>query len=828
MNPSRVHLAAALLWLLASTGSWSPGSAWAQGGSCVGDCNHDEHLTIDELVTGVNIALGALPIGRCPDFDPGGSGTVTIDEIIAAVSNALAGCAAPANRPPQASEVSFSANAATPYAEKQLIGSDPDNDTITYELIADEAGTGYSFAYLNPESGVLYITLAAGFQGTLTLPYRVTDGKVFSNAANATIEVGSVTPSGQGGLQDIHPRDYASYPRGFYNGELLGAPGLPPALPSSVDLSKDFPLPGDQGSQSSCVGWALGYAIRTYQERVELGWSLEPLEHRFSPSYIYNQINGGRDNGSVFSDGLNLLVNRGVATLARMPYDVRDFLSQPGAAAHQEAARFRSKSWKAANGVLEIKAALANHLPALVVVPIYDDMYHLKGPNSVYNSFGGANHGLHAVAAVGYDDFRYGGAFKIINSWSRNWGDGGYFWLPYAAANISPNGQYPVLVAAAVVEDLPNPNDPGPDPVDPQPSGDLPDLQVTDWLANYDGRPGGSGALQYTVTNTGTATAPAGSYVALVLSQSPTFTASNTLVVYEPIPFDMPPGTTAYRDAGNSIAFNFPSDLAPGQYYMAAWTDIWNNVEERNENDNVSPATTVVDIVNTLPDMQVVSWYAVWDELGVGALTYEAINNGATTAATGWLITLALSPDDVIGDGDETFLFSEPAQFAVGPGGTLYRDDSAPGHFSLYFDYFGNPVPDGVYYIALWLDPNGSLAESNEFNNASLSWGTIRIGAGDGLTSSTGAAADADAGPMVPGAAYNGKTLPTREARMRRVRISSTPQGDRRMEFLDQGATADAGPRLNTAAAPQWSKVARARQQVIFPVTEMKPMPRGN
>jgi hypothetical protein len=829
MKPRPLIVGLGLILSLFGVGPWADlAVVWAQEGSCVGDCDQNDRVTVDELVTGVDIALGVYPIDRCRAFDLGGDDRVTVDELATAVSNALDGCDSQANHGPRASEVSFSADTATPYVEKQLIGTDPDNDTITYELVADDTGTGYSFAYVNPESGVLYLTLVADFRGTIVLPYRVTDGKLFSHVAHATIDVGAITPSANGGVKDIDPQEYASYPRGFYNGDLLGAPGTDPALPSAVDLSKDFPLPGDQGAQSSCVGWALGYAMKTYQERLELGWSLEAPEHRFSPAYIYNQINGGEDNGSVFTNGLNLVVDQGVATLAQMPYSEHDFLTQPSAAARQEASRFKAKSWNAANGVLEIKSALANHLAVMIAIQIYDDLYHLKGLDSVYNTFGGTNHGGHAVAAVGYDDNRYGGAFKIINSWSRNWGDDGYFWLPYSTANSIPSGQYPVLSAAAVLEDQADPEPPAPDPVDPPKPEGLPDLQVTDWLANYDGRPGGAGSLQYTVTNTGVGTAPAGAYVALILSRSPTFTASNTLVVYEPIPFDMPPGTTAYRDANNTIPFNFPDDLEPGQYFMAVWADIWDDVNESNENDNVSPATTIIDIVNTLPDMQVVTWYAFWDELGAGWLTYDVANYGASTAPAGWLITLALSPNDIIGDGDETFLFSEPANFAVDPGGSLYRNFSAAARFSLYSDYFGDPVPDGIYYIALWLDPNDYLDESNEINNASLSWGTIRIGATLGSGSGASAGTDDQTSAAVPGEAYNGKTLPAQEGPVRRVRITTTPQGGRRMEFLPEPTAADSGPRVKAAEPHRWSKVARARQQVIFPVTEMKPMPNGN
>lgn len=35
-------------------------------------------------------------------------------------------------------------------------------------------------------------------------------------------------------------------------------------LPEAIDLSASFPSPGNQGWQSSCVGWAVGYAARSY------------------------------------------------------------------------------------------------------------------------------------------------------------------------------------------------------------------------------------------------------------------------------------------------------------------------------------------------------------------------------------------------------------------------------------------------------------------------------------------------------------------------------------------------------------------------------------
>ncbi|MBI3782181.1 MAG: hypothetical protein HY270_02150 [Deltaproteobacteria bacterium] len=59
---------------------------------CVGDCNGDGEVTVDELITGVNIALGSANLSACAVFDANGDGEVTIDEILSAVNSALNGC----------------------------------------------------------------------------------------------------------------------------------------------------------------------------------------------------------------------------------------------------------------------------------------------------------------------------------------------------------------------------------------------------------------------------------------------------------------------------------------------------------------------------------------------------------------------------------------------------------------------------------------------------------------------------------------------------------------------------------------------------------------
>ena len=62
-----------------------------QVGACVGDCDGGGSVTIDELITLVNIALGNAQPSACQHGVPSGA-EVNVALIIQAVNNALNGC----------------------------------------------------------------------------------------------------------------------------------------------------------------------------------------------------------------------------------------------------------------------------------------------------------------------------------------------------------------------------------------------------------------------------------------------------------------------------------------------------------------------------------------------------------------------------------------------------------------------------------------------------------------------------------------------------------------------------------------------------------------
>jgi len=61
-------------------------------GVCAGDCAGDGTVVVNELILGVNIALGNATAGQCSAFDTSGDDQVTVGELVAAVANALNGC----------------------------------------------------------------------------------------------------------------------------------------------------------------------------------------------------------------------------------------------------------------------------------------------------------------------------------------------------------------------------------------------------------------------------------------------------------------------------------------------------------------------------------------------------------------------------------------------------------------------------------------------------------------------------------------------------------------------------------------------------------------
>ncbi|MBI3783753.1 MAG: hypothetical protein HY270_10140 [Deltaproteobacteria bacterium] len=71
----------------------TPGSATPTPPRCIGDCDGNGEVTVDNLLLMVNISLGNIALDQCLAGDADGDGEITVDEIISAVNVSLTSCA---------------------------------------------------------------------------------------------------------------------------------------------------------------------------------------------------------------------------------------------------------------------------------------------------------------------------------------------------------------------------------------------------------------------------------------------------------------------------------------------------------------------------------------------------------------------------------------------------------------------------------------------------------------------------------------------------------------------------------------------------------------
>jgi putative iron-regulated protein len=80
--------------IIAAVVAWQVCVADRAAALCAGDCDFSDGVSINELVTGVNLALNAETGAVCIALDVDDNGQIAINELIAAVANALDGCLA--------------------------------------------------------------------------------------------------------------------------------------------------------------------------------------------------------------------------------------------------------------------------------------------------------------------------------------------------------------------------------------------------------------------------------------------------------------------------------------------------------------------------------------------------------------------------------------------------------------------------------------------------------------------------------------------------------------------------------------------------------------
>ena len=203
------------------------------------------------------------------------------------------------------------------------------------------------------------------------------------------------------------------------------------ALPPSVDLRPGCSPVENQLTLGSCTANALVGALEFLE--LKAGATLVDLSRLFV--YYNERVIGGTvksDSGAFLRDGIKSLAKQGVCPEPSWPYKVTAFAKKPAASCYAVARKHQITSYNRISTVDEMRGCLAEGYPFVFGFTVYDSFESpTVAKTGVLNlpQPGEKNVGGHAVMAAGYDDAIK--RFLIRNSWAADWGQAGYFTIPY-------------------------------------------------------------------------------------------------------------------------------------------------------------------------------------------------------------------------------------------------------------------------------------------------------------------------------------------------------------------------------------------------------------
>lgn len=213
-------------------------------------------------------------------------------------------------------------------------------------------------------------------------------------------------------------------------------------LPPFVNLEPYCPDVRHQGDIFSCVGWSTGYGAMTIQSAIVNETTDRTVinENAHSALFLYNQIKtpGTCMKGTKISKALDFLSENGNCLAGQFDFDVENCDSMPSEALKTFAQDYVIEDYLALYGtkddpdfkVSQVKKTLAKKRPVIIGMSIKKNFYLLKDAKYWHPNIGEtAPAGGHAMVVVGYDDRKE--AFRLFNSWGKNWGDNGFIWVKY-------------------------------------------------------------------------------------------------------------------------------------------------------------------------------------------------------------------------------------------------------------------------------------------------------------------------------------------------------------------------------------------------------------
>jgi C1A family cysteine protease len=187
----------------------------------------------------------------------------------------------------------------------------------------------------------------------------------------------------------------------------------------------------DQGQLGSCTANALVGALEFLELKDGAQFAdLSRLFLYYNERVIEGTVN--QDSGAFIRDGIKSLAKQGVCTEPEWPYKISRFRRKPSRACYRTAKKHRIFSYHRITTVDEMRSCLAEEFPFVFGFTVYDAFESAAVARSGVLNMPGPKEkvvGGHAVMGVGYNDRAR--RFVIRNSWGSDWGQKGYFTLPY-------------------------------------------------------------------------------------------------------------------------------------------------------------------------------------------------------------------------------------------------------------------------------------------------------------------------------------------------------------------------------------------------------------
>jgi hypothetical protein len=226
------------------------------------------------------------------------------------------------------------------------------------------------------------------------------------------------------------------------------------SIPVALDLTPFCPEVRHQGNISSCVGWSAGYAAMTMERAIKNGWKskAEITKNANSALFVYNLLSDDDCGAIKMPSALKTMQEKGNCLAREFDFDINECGKEATPSIMQSASNYRIEEFirlfdprdSTQIKVRNVKLVLAQEKPVVIGMKVLNNFYSIKpGDESWFPTIGDQTFaGGHAMVVVGYNDQKFHagrsdvpdemkGAFKIMNSWGKNWGHEGFIWVRY-------------------------------------------------------------------------------------------------------------------------------------------------------------------------------------------------------------------------------------------------------------------------------------------------------------------------------------------------------------------------------------------------------------